>query len=185
MSPRDSEEFKGMLTLALEHDGPIAIRYPRGYVQVPQEKYSMPVHFKIGEAEIMREGKDVAFLALGNMVYPAMNVARRLEDEGIEALVVNARFVKPLDRTLISSVASLVPRIITLEENILQGGFGSMVLEFLNSIDIPPIRVKRLGIPDRFIEQGSQNELRSIYGLDEESIYTAAKSILKEQIYSS
>ncbi len=185
MSPKDGEEFKVMLKLALDYHGPIAIRYPRGYVQVPQGNRPLPVQFKIGEAEIMREGKDVALLALGNMVYPAMNVARRLEEEGIEAMVVNARFVKPLDRKLISSLATLIPRIITIEENVLQGGFGSSVLEFLNSIDIPPILLRRLGIPDTFVEQGSPEELKNIYGIDEEGIFTAALSILKEQIYSS
>jgi 1-deoxy-D-xylulose-5-phosphate synthase len=98
-------------------------------------------------------------------------------------MVINARFVKPLDRNLISSVAAMVPRIITIEENILQGGFGSAVVEFLNKKEIPHIKVKRIGIPDIFIEQGSQDELRKIYGLDEEGIYLATSSFLRAPSY--
>jgi 1-deoxy-D-xylulose-5-phosphate synthase len=96
-------------------------------------------------------------VALGNTVYSAISAAKRLENENIDAMVINARFVKPLDRRLISSVAAEVPRIITIEENVLQGGFGSAVLEFLNKIEMPHVRIRRLGIPDIFIEQGRQD----------------------------
>jgi 1-deoxy-D-xylulose-5-phosphate synthase len=138
--------------------------------------------FKIGEAEILKEGRDVALIALGSTVYPSLQAAERLEKESISTMVINARFVKPLDRNLISSVATLVPRIITIEENVLQGGFGSAVLEFLNRIGIP-VKIKRLGIPDIFVEQGSQVELRKIYGLDEEGIYLATSSFLRAPSY--
>jgi len=184
MEPKDDVELRAMFELSLNHNGPSAIRYPRGKVQSFEPHAASLVPFKIGEAEILRDGKDVAVIALGNSVYPALSAAARLEKEGITTMVVNARFVKPLDRNLISSIVSLVPRIITIEENVLQGGFGSAVLEFLNDIGVPHVRIKRLGIPDIFLEQGQQNELRTKYGLDEEGIYLAVLSIHKEQTYS-
>jgi 1-deoxy-D-xylulose-5-phosphate synthase len=183
MAPKDFVEFKYMLRLALEHEGPVAVRYPRGSTESSVISNEVPVDFKIGEAEIVRDGKDVALLALGNTVYPALSAARRLEDENIDAMVVNVRFVKPLDRKLISSVASAIPRIITIEENVLQGGFGSAVLEFLNEMELSHIKLKRLGIPDLFVEQGRQDELRQIYGLGEEGISAAVISVLKEPTY--
>ena len=169
-----------MFELALAHNGPVAIRYPRGSVKSLMPERSSRPSFGIGEAEIIREGKDVAVFALGNTVYAALSAASRLEKEGVSTMVVNSRFVKPLDRNLISSVASVVPRIITVEENTREGGFGSAVLELLNDLEVPHVRVKRLGIPDAFIEQGQQKELRKKYGLDEEGIYLSVLSILKE-----
>jgi 1-deoxy-D-xylulose-5-phosphate synthase len=183
MSPKDDIEFKYMLGLALNHKGPVAIRYPRGKVPVQDQGAKSFDGFKIGESEILKQGKDVALIAVGNTVYPSLNVAERLEKEGFSVMVINARFVKPLDRNLISSVASVVPRIVTIEDNILQGGFGSAILEFLNKTEFSHIKIKRLGMPDKFIEQGSQEELRRIYGLDEEGIYTAVLSLLHEPIY--
>jgi 1-deoxy-D-xylulose-5-phosphate synthase len=183
MAPRDFIEFRYMLRLALEHNGPVAIRYPRGCIEVLVISDAVSVPFKIGEAEVIKDGSDVALLALGNTVYPALSAAKKLEQENIHAMVINARFVKPLDRRLISSVVSGIPRIITIEENVLQGGFGSAVIEFLNTIGVPHVKVKRLGIPDIFVEQGRQDELSRIYGLDEEGIHTAVLSILKEPTY--
>jgi 1-deoxy-D-xylulose-5-phosphate synthase len=183
MSPKDDIELQYMLELALDHTGPVAVRYPRGKTHVHTKSVFAPDKFKIGKAEILREGNDVVLFALGNTVYTSLLAAERLEKEGISTMVVNARFIKPLDRELISTVASAVPRIITIEENVLQGGFGSALLEFLNTINLSHIRVKRLGIPDIFLEQGSQEELRRIYGLDEEGIYSAVLAMLKETTY--
>jgi 1-deoxy-D-xylulose-5-phosphate synthase len=180
MEPGDDTELRFMFELALGHNGPVAIRYPRGRAQSLMPERSSHVSFGIGEAEILREGKDVAVFALGNTVYAALAAASRLEKEGVSTMVVNSRFVKPLDRNLISSVVSFVPRIITVEENTLEGGFGSAVLELLNELEVPHVRVRRLGIPDVFIEQGKQKELRKKYGLDEEGIYLSVLSILKE-----
>jgi 1-deoxy-D-xylulose-5-phosphate synthase len=99
-------------------------------------------------------------------------------------MVVNGRFVKPLDRNLLISIASRIKRVITVEENTLTGGFGSAVLEFLSDAEIPYIKVRRLGLPDEFICQGHHDELRKKYGLDEEGIYQSALSLLKEPTYS-
>jgi 1-deoxy-D-xylulose-5-phosphate synthase len=184
MSPKNANELKVMLELALNHNGPVAIRYPRSKATLFQNRYNLPVAFKMGEAEVVNTGKDVALIAIGNMVYPALTAAQRLEKEGITVMVINARFIKPLDEKMIKSVALTIPKIITIEENVIQGGFGSAVLEFLNKIEIPHVRLRRLGIPDVFIEQGRQDELRKIYGLDEEGIYNAVLAILKEPLYS-
>lgn len=183
MSPKDDIEFKYMLGLAMNHKGPVAIRYPRGKVPVLDQGVKPFDEFRIGESEILKQGKDVALIAVGNTVYPSLNVADQLEKEGFSVMVINARFIKPLDRNLISSVASVVPRIVTIEDNILQGGFGSAILEFLNKTEFSHIKIKRLGMPDKFIEQGSQEEIRRIYGLDEEGIYTAVLSLLHEPMY--
>lgn len=182
MAPKDTFELRAMLELALKHDGPSAIRYPREKVQSSVTSHPSPVTFDIGEGEILKTGEDIAFIATGNCVHSAFSAAKRLEREGISVMVVNARFIKPLDRNLLISIASRIKRIITVEENTLTGGFGSAVLEFLNDMEIPHVKVRRLGLPDEFIAQGQQDELRKKYGLDEEGIYQAALSILKEPI---
>ncbi|MEW6586752.1 MAG: 1-deoxy-D-xylulose-5-phosphate synthase [Nitrospirota bacterium] len=189
MEPKDDVEFRTMLEIAVNHRGPVAVRYPRGKIPAPVFCGSeiitrVPVPFKIGEGEILRGGKDVAVLALGNSVYAALAAAVRLEKDDVDVMVVNARFIKPVDRKLISVVASLVPKILTVEENVLQGGFGSAVLEFFNELEVNQVRVRRLGIPDVFIEHGRQPELRKKYGLDEEGIYQAVFSLHSEPSYS-
>ncbi|MBM4129243.1 MAG: 1-deoxy-D-xylulose-5-phosphate synthase, partial [Nitrospira sp.] len=184
MSPKDGGELRSMLELALKHKGPVAIRYPRGKTHLPAIGLSESPFFAIGEAEVLRDGEDVAIIAIGNTVNPSITAAERLEKEGIHAMVVNARFVKPLDRKLLLSVASRIKRIITVEENVLKGGFGSAVLELFSEEEVHNIRVKRLGIPDEFTEHGHQIELRRKYGLDEEGIYSAAFSLIKEPTFS-
>ncbi len=177
-----------MLGLALKHNGPTAIRYPRGKVKSlsgrPSGNGGLPGPFNIGEAELLRSGGDVALIALGHTVLPALSAATLLESEGIDAAVVNARFVKPLDARLICSVAAEIKSIVTVEENVLAGGFGSAVLELLHDREIEGVHVKRCGISDAFVEQGRQDELRKKYFLDREGIYQTALSILKERKYT-
>jgi 1-deoxy-D-xylulose-5-phosphate synthase len=184
MEPKDERELQMMMELALEHEGPVAIRYPRGNVYSIETNTEKAMPFKIGEAEVVKEGKDVAIIALGNTVYTALSAAVKLEKNGVSTMVINARFAKPLDNRLIAAVASMVPRIITIEENALQGGFGSAVIEYLHELEMPQVRIRRIGIPDIFIEQGKQTELRKKYGLDEEGIYQAVLSISKEPSYT-
>jgi 1-deoxy-D-xylulose-5-phosphate synthase len=168
-----------MLELAINHNGPSAIRYPRGKALLPDDTTQVREAFQMGKSEVLKDGSDIALLALGHMVHPALKAAERLEREGISAMVINARFVKPLDHTLLSSVASEVSVLMTIEENVLQGGFGSAVLEFLNKQGLKDTTIRRMGIPDTFLEQGSQEELRRMYGLDEEGIYTTALSLIQ------
>ncbi|MCG2708744.1 MAG: 1-deoxy-D-xylulose-5-phosphate synthase, partial [Thermodesulfovibrionales bacterium] len=178
MAPKDDLELKAMLEFALKHNGPSAIRYPRGKV-ISNFKFQISnSELEMGKAEILKEGSDMALIAIGNVVHPALAAAERLEKEGIKASVINARFIKPIDKELILTMASKTKRIITVEENMIAGGFGSAVLEYLNGMDIPDIKIKILGIPDEFVEQGSQAILRKKYGIDEEGIYQACKAFL-------
>jgi len=181
MAPKDGTELKQMLDFAIKYQGPSAIRYPRG--KVPEGNLVGP-EVNMGKGEMLREGSDIALLAIGSCVIPALKAAGRLEKDGINAAVINARFIKPLDVELILSIASRIPKIITIEENNLQCGFGSSVLECLNDSSITA-KVRRLGIRDRFVEQGPPDSLRAKHGLDEEGIYRAAVSFLREPVCSS
>ena len=177
MAPKDENELQHMLKTALDHNGPVALRYPRGNgygVPLEQELKTLP----IGRAELIREGGDGAVLALGSMVMPAYDAAEALARQGINLTVVNARFVKPLDRELIQSLAQRFGRLVTVEENVLQGGFGTAVLELLEEQGISGVPVLRLGYPDQYIEQGEQHELRSIYGLDAAGITAALRRFI-------
>jgi 1-deoxy-D-xylulose-5-phosphate synthase len=177
MAPKDENELRRMLVTALEYDGPIALRYPRGAgTGTILEKDIRPL--PIGKAEILKEGEDVLILAIGRSVYDALEAQSDLVQQGISATVVNCRFVKPLDVDLICPLASKNPRIITVEENVRQGGFGSAVLEALNDAGITDFQLERIGIPDTFVEHGPQNLLRTKYGIDAEAIVKSAKRLM-------
>ncbi len=177
MAPKDENELQHMLHTAVLHDGPAAIRYPRGNgygVAIDQVFSQLP----IGKGEVLREGSDGVILAVGTMVYPALAAAEALAHENISLTVVNARFIKPLDRELICSLVRGCGRLFTIEENVLQGGFGSAVLELLEEEQIFNVPVTRLGFPDKYIEQGEQSELRALHGLDAEGITAAIRKVL-------
>jgi len=189
MAPKDESELRNMLYTALEHDGPVAMRYPRGNcegVEIEKGFKAIP----IGKAELLREGGDIVLIGIGNTVALCSKAADKLREGGIDAAVINARFVKPLDRELISTWAEKTGRLITVEENALMGGFGSAVLEALDELNVlEPVRtengelsggieVHRIGLPDKFIEHGTQSELRKEYGLTVDSIYEAARSMV-------
>ncbi len=163
MAPKDEEELRHMLATAIAIEGPAAVRYPRGAglgVPLTDSLEALPV----GKAEVLQEEGDIAFLAVGTMVEKAKEAAAILKEEGIEAAVVNMRFIKPLDTELLGEMARTKKLLITAEENVLAGGFGSAVAEYLadHGIEVPLLR---FGIPDRFIEQGTRRELLSLCGL--------------------
>jgi 1-deoxy-D-xylulose-5-phosphate synthase len=177
MSPKDENELQHMIKTAVEHDGPTAVRYPRGTglgVPMDQELVSLP----IGRGEILREGEDVVIAAVGNMVKPSLEAAERLKAEGISAAVVNARFIKPLDEELILRMAKRTGRIVTVEEHALQGGFGSAVLECVDDNRLTGVKTHRIGLPDKFIEHGTQQMLRQKYGLDGDGIFASVKDFM-------
>jgi 1-deoxy-D-xylulose-5-phosphate synthase len=179
MAPKDENELCRMLVTALSHNGPIALRYPRGNaVGVSLDADPKPI--PIGQAEILTEGNDVLILAIGRMVNSALNARKKLMDDNIRATVVNCRFAKPIDSELISTLCKKFDHIVTVEENTLQGGFGSAVLEMLNDHNIHHGRILRLGLPDRFIEHGSQSILLAKYGLNSNGIYHAITEMLVE-----
>ncbi len=178
MAPKDENELQRMLRTAVECGGPASIRYPRGSgVGVPLDQ--APESIEIGKAEIVREGKDVAVIAIGSTVYPSLEAAQRLANENIQVTVVNSRFVKPLDKALLSELASSFKKIITVEENVLMGGFGSAVLELFEEAGISGVTVKRLGIGDKFVEHATQAQLREKHGIDAEGIANAVRKIVE------
>lgn len=177
MAPKDENELQHMLLTALKNPGPAAIRYPRGSgYGVPLDQSLAPL--EIGRGEILREGGDGAILAIGTMVRPSLAAAEHLALEGISLSVVNARFVKPLDRGLLLDLARGTGVLVTVEENVLGGGFGSAVMELLEEAGIRGVRVRCLGYPDRYVEQGEQSELRSLYGLDADGIACSIREFL-------
>jgi 1-deoxy-D-xylulose-5-phosphate synthase len=178
MAPKDENELRRMLKTAICCGVPVSLRYPRGAgIGVPLDKDIALLPFGIGER--LSAGRDVAIIAIGATVYPALAAAALLEKEGIMATVVNARFVKPLDRELILAAAGECGVVLTVEENALMGGFGSAVLEIFADERLTGLRIKRLGIPDRFIEHGTQAELRRMLGLDADGIAAAARVLLQ------
>jgi 1-deoxy-D-xylulose-5-phosphate synthase len=139
---------------------------------------------EIGTWERLKEGKDVAILAVGSMVYPAVEASLQLLNEGIEVEVVNARFVKPLDPKMLVRILQEFNRIITVEENTLVGGFGSAILEFAEANNLNTTGIRRMGIPDKFIQHGSRNHLLSLVGLNKEGIIQQVKNIFTSDTFS-
>jgi 1-deoxy-D-xylulose-5-phosphate synthase len=179
MAPKDENELQHMLKTAIEHEGPTAVRYPRGTgcgVPMDQELKTL----KIGKAELIKDGSEAAIIAIGNMVCASIEAAKRLAEEGISVSVVNARFVKPLDEEMIVSFARKTGRIITAEEHALFGGFGSAVLECLDAKGLTGIKTLRIGLPDRYIEHGTQKALRHKYGLDADGVYASVKAFVEK-----
>ncbi|MCX8031500.1 MAG: 1-deoxy-D-xylulose-5-phosphate synthase [Thermodesulfovibrionales bacterium] len=171
MSPKDGIELIAMLRFAIEQDRPVAIRYPRENVTFSIKGQSYP-KIELGKAEVIKDGKDLAIIAIGSTVNPSFLVAKKCMENSIDIAVINARFIKPLDEKIIANLIEQgIKKIITIEENILAGGLGAAVLETLNDMQKNNLLVKRLGIKDSFIEHGSQHILRKELGLDVGGIY--------------
>ncbi|MDZ8068936.1 MAG: 1-deoxy-D-xylulose-5-phosphate synthase [Nostoc sp. DedQUE08] len=170
MAPKDEAELQSMVVTGVNHtSGPIAMRYPRG------NGYGVPLMeegwepLEIGKGEILRTGDDVLIVAYGTMVYPGMQAAEILSEHGIEATVINARFVKPLDTELILPLAKKIGRVVTLEEGCVMGGFGSAIAEALLDADIL-VPVKRFGVPDVLVDHAEPNESKTELGLTSHQI---------------
>jgi 1-deoxy-D-xylulose-5-phosphate synthase len=182
LAPCDGHELAEMLRFAVghvrgRHASPIAIRYPRGSVGArPLSPASPPI--ELGKAELLADGDDVAFLAVGSMVTPALDAARTLASEGVIAAVVNARFVKPLDRGAVCRLAERTRRLVICEENSVVGGFGAAVHEALASEGLVGVETLHFGVPDRFIEHGSQSTLRSVCHLTAQDFAAAARELV-------
>ena len=173
LAPKDENELRQMFFAAVKHDGPAAIRYPRGAgLGVPVHREPEPLPW--GKAEIVKEGRDIALFAVGSMVKTACQAAELLEKEQISAAVLNMRFIKPLDKEVLRRYASSAGCIVTCEENALAGGFGSAVAEFFadEGIQVPLLRI---GLPDSFVEQGTRQELLELCGLTAEAIVEKVK----------
>ena len=188
MVPKDENEFQHMIKTAAECPAPVAFRYPRGRGVGVGREASLRL-IDIGKGEILREGQDILIIAIGTTVYPSLRAAERLAEAGIQAAVINSRFLKPLDAELLCDWAKRTGKVLTVEENVLQGGFGSAVLELFQERGLFPVQVRRLGIPDTFVEHGPQALLREKYGIDENGIIKGVQEMFKEDwsdpIYSN
>jgi 1-deoxy-D-xylulose-5-phosphate synthase len=177
MAPKDENELQHMLKTAIEFDGPISVRYPRG-VSLGVKMDAAPDTLPVGKGELLKDGTEVAIMAIGVSVWQAVKAAERLGQEGISTAVVNARFVKPLDRDLIVDTARRVRYVVTVEEGCRMGGFGSAVLETLSEAGVSDVTTKILGLPDWYVEPGPQDLLRERYGLTAEGIYQSVKDLI-------
>lgn len=179
MTPKDENELRDMLLTAVNYkDGPIALRYPRGNASGLIKKEMRQL--QIGKGEILRKGSDVAIVTVGVMVGHSMQAAEILEKEGIDAEVVNMRFVKPIDKELVQDIATRFDQIVTVEDNTLKGGFGSAILETLQQIGMSR-RVLNLGLPDEFIEHGTPLQLYELVGLGPEGIANKIKTFIETE----
>lgn len=175
MAPKDESELRDMLYTAIAYGkGPIALRYPRGNALGVDLKPGFDF-IEIGKAERLTEGKDVAILAIGSMVDYSLKASEKLSLEGINCEVINMRFAKPLDTDLLDDIAERHTRIITVEENSLPGGFGSAVIEYFNDNNYKK-NLLRIGLPDHFIDHGTQEELLHLLGIDPDGIAEKVKS---------
>jgi 1-deoxy-D-xylulose-5-phosphate synthase len=181
MAPKDEAEMRDMMLTAIEHPGPAAIRYPRGN-GFGVDISAAPKKIEIGKAEVLRKGADVAIVAYGSMVNPALGAAAKLAGERIEATVVNARFVKPLDSEMMAELAKNHSLIVTVEEAYLAGGFGSAVMELLEEKELlDNTSVVRMGVPDEIVTHGDPKFLLGEFGLDADGIFNKVKESLASQ----
>ena len=178
MAPRNEFEVAPMLDLALSLDGPAALRYPRASTSGKHDEPLAPL--VLGRAEVLRRGEDVAILALGNTVDVALDAYDLLDENGIRPTVVNARFVVPLDETLLLELAESHARFITLEEHSLAGGFGSAVVEFINDRGLST-RVERIGVPNVLVQHASQSAQRAQCGLSAENVAARVRALSPSQ----
>ena len=174
MAPADEDELRHMLKTALEHKSPVTLRYPRG-CGLGAELKGKPLVLDWGKAELRREGSDCLLLGIGVGVKAAEDAAFKLQEKGHDPAVINARFAKPLDEELICAWAEKTGRVVTIEENVLAGGFGSAVLECLNNRNLlDKVKIRRVGVGDTFVRHGSQAQLRALYEVDADALEKAA-----------
>ncbi|MFA5148383.1 MAG: 1-deoxy-D-xylulose-5-phosphate synthase [Candidatus Omnitrophota bacterium] len=180
LAPKDQAELKGMMDYAVNRcSGPVAIRYPRGKIVAPPVlETDTPI--ACGKAEVMSKEGEVAILAVGSMVWPACAAAGLLFNEGIKTSLINVRFIKPLDEGLLKSLAARTKKFVTVEEGVLEGGFGSAILEFFEGERISDVSVKRLGFPSKFVEHGRKEDLFKAYGLDAYGIASEIKKMFSK-----
>jgi 1-deoxy-D-xylulose-5-phosphate synthase len=179
MAPKDEAELQHMLFTAISHRGPSVVRYPRGSGE-NVELADQLQRFEIGRGEVLREGSDILLLPIGNRVYPALRAAIGLEKLGIDAAVLNPRFIKPLDKELICDWAAMTGRVVTVEDNVRQGGFGSAVLELFSRCGLSNIKTSLLAHPDRFLEHGPQKTLWRNSSINSVSITEAALLLMNK-----
>jgi 1-deoxy-D-xylulose-5-phosphate synthase len=175
MAPGDETDVRPMLNFALKHSGPISMRYPKANAETV-ERETPPTPIELGRAEVISTGEDGCFVAFGSLLSNCVAASKKLKAEGINVGVINARFVKPLDRETILKAVETLPLVVTVEEGTVEGGFGSAVLEAANAAGLDTRNVVRCGIPDKFIEHGDRNELLSDCGLTPDKLADVVRS---------
>jgi 1-deoxy-D-xylulose-5-phosphate synthase len=176
MAPGDEADVAPMLRFALAHDGPASLRYPKANLE-RVERVTVPI--ELGQAEVFDWGEDGVLVAYGTLFPACIKAAARLREDGLHFGVINARFVKPLDRTTLLKAVEELPLVVTVEEGTLLGGFGAALLEAANEAGLDSRHVVRLGIPDRFVEHAERSELLAELGLDVDGICSAVRSALE------
>ncbi|MDF2543627.1 MAG: dxs [Herbinix sp.] len=177
MAPKNRFELEDMLAYAIEYQGPVAIRYPRGDAYQGLKEYQAPIEY--GKSELITEGSEIAILAVGSMVETAVEVVEELETAGHKVTLVNVRFVSPIDYNLLEQLAESHKVFITMEENVRSGGFGQKVADFICERKLKQVDLINISLPDSFIEQGSVAELMEKYGMDKKGILKKIKDELK------
>jgi 1-deoxy-D-xylulose-5-phosphate synthase len=175
MAPGDEADMRPMLQFALDHDGPISMRYPKTNLDNVDRTAPVPP-IELGKAEVISWGEDGCFIACGTLLANCTAAANKLQAEGYDIGVINARFIKPLDKETILRAVETLPLVVTVEEGTIEGGFGSAVLEAANAAGLDARNVVRRGIPDRFIEHGDRNELLADCGLTVDKLVELVRS---------
>ena len=169
-----------MLEFAIDYKSPIIIRYPRGG-EDSSIKFENHTPIELGKAEVLKQGTDLSIIAIGKMVARAMKIANKLEQDGIKAEVVNARFLKPFDEKTIKQIIEKTKNVVTIEDGTIINGLGTNVRELIINEDMKDIKIKNYAYPDNFIEHGSVEELEKIYQLDEKTIQQEIKLLKNEE----
>lgn len=177
MAPKNRYEMSRMLEFAVQYQGPVAIKYPRGSAYYELKEYQEPL--ELGKGEVIYQGRKVALICVGKMMEEGVKAYRRLAEEGYAITLVNARFVKPLDKGLIRQLAKSHDALVTVEDNVYQGGYGQMVAAYLRQKDLK-CRITTLAVPDCFVEHGTVPELTHMLGIDVDGIYKAVLSYFKK-----
>ncbi len=178
LAPKDFEELEQMLEYSINLNAPVVIRYPRG--EEAKEKFKAHEKIQKGKAQIIKKGRDVSIIAIGKMVSRAVEVAKILEKNEIEVEIINARFLKPLDNETIKQSINKTKNVITIEDNVIEGGLATKVIELIQNEKIKNINIKAKAYPDEFIKHGTTEELEKIYGLDAENIADEVLTLIKE-----
>jgi 1-deoxy-D-xylulose-5-phosphate synthase len=179
MAPKNGNELEEMLSFAIAHDGPVAIRYPKGEAYLGLNEYQAPIEY--GKSELLTKGSNIAIFAVGSMVKTGEEVAEALEREGIKVTLVNVRFISPIDTEIFDGLSENHSMFVTLEENVRDGGYGQKVADYLFGARKQEIKLLNISLPDIFIEHGGVGELQKKYGLDAESVTNRIKDELKNE----
>ena len=183
MAPGDEADVRPMFNFALKHTGPISLRYPKANLESVERANPAPP-IELGKAEVISWGEDGCFVAFGALLSNCVAAAKKLRDEGLSVGVINARFVKPLDKETILRAVETLPLVVTVEEGTVEGGFGSAVLEVANAAGLDTRNVLRCGIPDKFVEHADRNELLADCGLSADALAATVRAHRGSEVIS-